>query len=61
MTHLNVTELHLHRTSCLTGGEFPCPVALPPEPYDPIWDEGCDPMSLILRWRGRRKKSLLLD
>ncbi len=38
MTHLNPNEFHAHRTSCLNGAEFPCHEALPPEPYDAIFD-----------------------
>jgi hypothetical protein len=37
MTHLDATEFHAHRTSCLSGGEFPCHVALDPG-HDPLFD-----------------------
>lgn len=58
MTHLLATEFHKHVTSSLSGGEFPCHEALPPEPYDPIWDEGCDPMVLIICAMLNRRNSL---
>ncbi len=61
MTHLDPTEFHAHRTSCLSGGEFPCHATLVPEPYDPIWDEGCDPMVLITKWRANHRKCLPLE
>ena len=53
MTHLNQTELHAHRTSCLAGGEFPCHEDNLPEPYDPLWDEGFTPYlpNSHIRWR----------
>lgn len=60
MMHLNPTELHLHRTPCLTGDEFPCHEALPPEPFDPIWDAEALKVGPRLE-RYKQKKVLLLE
>jgi hypothetical protein len=42
MTHLDAREYHAHRTSCLSGGEFPCHVTLD-RPHDPLFDADLRP------------------
>ncbi len=61
MTHLNPTEFHAHRTSCLNGAEFPCHETLPPEVYDPIWDDGVRALPPAAHKRARPRKPLQSD
>lgn len=49
MTTLHASQLKHHITSCLSGGEFPCHVALD-HPHDPLWDDDKLPLNRLFTY-----------